>query len=156
MFPNKLISSNLVRKVCTRAWRIVLLLPLLAVSHAHALSYVVSTTADGGAGSLRQAITDANAIVSSDIIVFLLPANSVITLLPGHDQDTLGLGFTQIDFSSALSSSTGQTNENAVELFYKARVREWISIQPDLQYIARPNGIERDALVTGLRCEVAF
>ena len=77
-------------------------------------------------------------------------------LLPGHDHDTLGLGFTLIDFSSALSGLTGQTSENAMELFYKARVTEWMSIQPDVQYIVRPNGIERDALVTGLRCEIAF
>ncbi len=77
-------------------------------------------------------------------------------LLPGHDSDTLGLGFTLIDFSSAVSGATGQTNENAVELFYKARIREWMSIQPDMQYIARPSGIGRDALVTGLRCEITF
>ena len=77
-------------------------------------------------------------------------------LFPGHDQDTLGLGYTLISFSSAVTRSTGQTSENAVELFYKARVREWISVQPDLQYIVRPNGLERDAIVTGLRCEIAF
>lgn len=77
-------------------------------------------------------------------------------LLPSRDQDTLGLGFTQINFCSALRNTTGQTNENALEIFYKARIREWIAIQPDMQYIARPSGVGRDALVTGLRCEIAF
>ena len=77
-------------------------------------------------------------------------------LLPRRDADTLGLGFTLVEFSSVVRDATGQTSENAVELFYKARVRNWLSLQPDLQYIARPNGIERDALVVGFNFEVAF
>ena len=77
-------------------------------------------------------------------------------LLPGHDSDTLGLGFTLIDFSSALTDSIGQTNEHAVELFYKARIRDWFNVQPDLQYITRPYGLERDAIVVGVRVEVTL
>lgn len=77
-------------------------------------------------------------------------------LLPGRDGDTLGLGFSLVEFSSVVRDATGQTSENAVELFYKARLRNWLSLQPDFQYIARPNGIERDAFLVGLNFEVAF
>lgn len=77
-------------------------------------------------------------------------------LIPERDTDTVGLGFTQIAFSSNVRHDTGQTSENALELFYKLRVREWLAIEPDLQYIARPYGIERDALVAGVRFEAAF
>jgi porin len=75
-------------------------------------------------------------------------------LLPGRDCDTCGGGFSLVNFSSDLRDSTGQTSENAIEIFYKARLRDWLAIIPDLQYIARPNGIERDALVVGLRFEM--
>lgn len=77
-------------------------------------------------------------------------------LLPDRDDDTLGLGFSLVEFSNIQTEQTGQTFENAVELFYKARVRKWLAIQPDMQYIARPSGIERDAIVFGLGFEAAF
>jgi carbohydrate-selective porin OprB len=75
-------------------------------------------------------------------------------LLPGRDADTCGGGFSLVEFSSNLRATTGQTNENAIEIFYKARLCDWLAIIPDLQYIARPSGIERDALVVGVRFEV--
>lgn len=77
-------------------------------------------------------------------------------LLRNRDTDTLGAGFTVIEFSPDLRDLNGQTSETAFELFYKARVRSWLTLQPDLQYIERPNGNGRDALVAGFRCEVAL
>ncbi len=75
-------------------------------------------------------------------------------LLPNRDIDTLGIGFTVVEFSSALFPITGQTSENAIELFYKARLNDWLTVQPDMQYIARPSGIQRDSLVVGLQVEI--
>lgn len=77
-------------------------------------------------------------------------------LLEGRDEDTVGAGFTLIEFSSVLKAQTGQTYENAVELFYKAQLRDWLTVQPDMQYIARPFGFQRDALVVGVRFEANF
>ncbi|OHB80815.1 MAG: hypothetical protein A2W31_00270 [Planctomycetes bacterium RBG_16_64_10] len=68
----------------------------------------------------------------------------------------MGVGFSLVEFSRDLRDLTGQTSENALELFYKAWVWDWLALQPDLQYIARPNGMERDALVAGLRFEANF
>ena len=51
----------------------------------------------------------------------------------------------------------GGTNQETVfELFYKAEITPRIRIQPDLQYIATPSGIHRDALAVGVRFEVAL
>jgi hypothetical protein len=47
---------------------------------AHAAVFTVTNTDDSGAGSLRQAILDANAALGEDTILFTLPADSVITL----------------------------------------------------------------------------
>jgi hypothetical protein len=58
------------------------LLGALALAHlpAQAATFTVSTTADSGAGSLRQAITDANAAAGADTIVFAAGANGTITV----------------------------------------------------------------------------
>ncbi len=77
-------------------------------------------------------------------------------LFPTRDNDTLGIGFSLVEFSSVVRDATGQTSENAIELFYKARLRKWLAIQPDIQYIARPGGMQRDALVVGFGFEAAF
>jgi porin len=77
-------------------------------------------------------------------------------LLSGRDADILGAGFTLIAFSADERALTGRTYENAVELFYKMRTSVWSTLQPDLQYIAHPNGIYRDALVVGLRWEMSL
>jgi hypothetical protein len=68
-------------------WNIVfrsrpVLLALMMISGTSvATALTVTTTNDGGAGSLRQAIADA---VSGDQISFSLPPNSSITLTTGH------------------------------------------------------------------------
>ena len=55
-------------------------------------SFLVTTTADGGAGSLRQAITDANAKPGPDAIGFALPAENI----PGVVDYNKGYGFWRI------------------------------------------------------------
>lgn len=77
-------------------------------------------------------------------------------LLPSRDIDTVGLGVTQIAFCPDQRELTGQTDETAVELFYKARFGERWAVEPDLQYIARPSGVGNDALVAGVRFEMAL
>jgi len=77
-------------------------------------------------------------------------------LLIGRDEDTCGVGCTLIDFAENLNELTGQSYENAIELFYKCRITPYAALQPDVQYIAKPYGLERDALVAGLRFEVTL
>jgi hypothetical protein len=45
-------------------------------------TYTVTTTADSGAGSLRQAITDANGNAGADTIAFNIVGSGVHTIAP--------------------------------------------------------------------------
>lgn len=70
-------------------------------------------------------------------------------LLRGRDEDVAGAGLGWVQLTQ------GGTNEELMlELFYKAKVNETLSMQPDLQYIKTPSGIHSDALVVGLRVQL--
>jgi carbohydrate-selective porin OprB len=43
-----------------------------------------------------------------------------------------------------------------VELFYKAHLTPWLSLQPDLQVVLNPGGKYDDAVTAGLRFEADF
>lgn len=73
-------------------------------------------------------------------------------LLAGRDADSCGIGVGNMRFSGDLP--VGLDDETVVELFYKARFRDRVSIQPDLQYFSDTGGQFRDALAFGLRFEV--
>ena len=61
-----------------------LLAGLLAVTQpVRATIYVVTTTANSGSGSLRQAITDANNNADADIITFAIATNGNPIILAG-------------------------------------------------------------------------
>ncbi len=86
------------RHACRLGWVALLLLISLPVLAA---TYAVTTTADSGAGSLRQAITDANGTPGvADIIEFNIPGSGVHTILlatplPDITDDFEIHGFTQ-------------------------------------------------------------
>ena len=55
---------------------------LLSAGIASATTYTVTSTADAGAGTLRQAITDANASLGPDTIAFNIIGSGVHTIVP--------------------------------------------------------------------------
>ena len=59
-----------------------LLLTIALAPSLAATTFTVTNTADGGAGSLRQAILDANANPGADVIVFAIPGAGVQTISP--------------------------------------------------------------------------
>lgn len=73
-------------------------------------------------------------------------------LLPCRDDDTLGVAMGQ----ATLSPQLGVADETVIEFFYKAQLTPHINVQPDLQYIANPAGVEQDAFVAGLRFELVL
>lgn len=77
-------------------------------------------------------------------------------LIPGRDEDNVGIGVADIEFSRQTQARDGFSYETVVELFYKAQVSENLVIQPDLQFIANPGGNGNDALVFGLRFELVL
>ena len=67
---------------------------------ATATTYTVTTTADSGAGSLRQAILDANTNAGADTIAFDIPGSGIhtitpLTALPAITQSLTIDGYTQ-------------------------------------------------------------
>ncbi len=72
----------------------------LSASLAAAATYTVTNTADSGAGSLRQAILDANANAGADTIAFDIPGAGVhtispVTALPSITEQATIDGYTQ-------------------------------------------------------------
>jgi porin len=77
---------------------------------------------------------------------------------PGREQ-SVGIGAAWIKTSSAFRDSTAELDdyEAAVELTWRATVTDWLTLQPDVQYIVNPGSQRslRNAVVVGLRFEVA-
>ena len=72
-------------------------------------------------------------------------------LLPRRNDDRLGIGVNHVRHNLG-----GTGTETALELFYKAHITKWSTIQPDCQYVFSPSGIYRDSVVIGLRYQVVF
>lgn len=94
-------------------------------------------------------------------------------VIPGRASDTLTLGVAHSEISRAtvaLASDLGwpqRSAETVIELSYTAQITPWWSLQPDLQYIIKPNGnvpidgdvangIVTDAYVFGVRSTITF
>ena len=75
-------------------------------------------------------------------------------LLPSRDDDVVGLGVAQ----GRLSRQAGLTerHETALELYYKIAVTHWLEIAPEIQYVINPGGAGGDAVVAGVRVQIAF
>lgn len=75
-------------------------------------------------------------------------------LLPGRDSDVLGAGLA----SGCLSPQAGfgESNETVMEVYYNIMITPWLSLTPDLQYVANPGGEGRDAVIGGVRLQVSF
>jgi hypothetical protein len=69
-------TSHALRVLSTR----MALILSLGTASASATTYTVTNTADSGAGSLRQAITDANTNGGTDTIAFNIPGSGVHTI----------------------------------------------------------------------------
>jgi len=91
-----------------------ILLVLLTAGVANATTYTVSNTLDAGAGSLRQAITDANANVGLDTIRFLiLPTGNTFESSGSNSWAVIQINTVLPTISDAvLIDGTTQTNTN--------------------------------------------
>jgi porin len=84
--------------------------------------------------------------------------------VPGRSNDVAGLAVARSHVSSDYSDAqvaAGNlplTAETVIEATYKVQLAPWWSVQPDVQYIITPSGVEDspNAVVLGLRTSVAF
>ena len=83
-------------------------------------------------------------------------------LIPGRAKDIAGLGLSFTRLSGSLRDDEGNPtdthHETILEATYKVVVKDWLSVQPDLQYIFNPGGAQKapDAFVLGLRMNLSF
>ena len=77
-------------------------------------------------------------------------------LVPGRDDDVLGLGYANGKFGDS-SDCTAQ-REQAWELYYNAQLTPWMNVTPSLQFLKNPGGDSSvsDAVVAGVRVQLAF
>lgn len=82
-------------------------------------------------------------------------------LIEGRDNDVLGAGFAQGIFSNSASATYTEDYESVIELYYSARITPWLSVSPNVQYIANPSSPDNlaaadDAVVLGMRLQMYF
>lgn len=81
---------------------------------------------------------------------------------PARPADQIGLSIADAELgdryrrSQALTGDATGAREVIIEAAYRAVLAPWLSLQPDIQYVARPSGAERlaDAVVVGLRVKI--
>ena len=71
-------------------------------------------------------------------------------------EDSVGIAFGWHQFNETLHNTEHKTAEKVIELFYKIKLTEFLYIQPDIQYIMKPSGSEKDAFALGLRTCITF
>lgn len=90
-------------------------LGLINQTHVYADNLIVTTTTDGGPGSLRQAVLAANQKPGPDTITFDLAPHSIITLSSGTPADFILISDTlTIDGGTAVSLSISGNNERNI------------------------------------------
>lgn len=80
-------------------------------------------------------------------------------LIPGRNQDEIGLAFAQARINDDLVDAGGRKDhETSIEFTYRAQITEHIIIQPGLQYVIDPGAVSNvdDAFVVGMRFEMAL
>ncbi len=78
-------------------------------------------------------------------------------LIPMRPQDSVGFGATQVNFSDHNGAGFTKEYEAAYELYYRAQMMPWLSVQPDLQWIDNPGGMGvDDAWVATMRAVLDF
>lgn len=109
----KLKTAHITTTVCvsTRVWSVLLLTGFVflgaAAAEAASTNYIVTTTADSGAGSLRQAISDANSNPGLDSITFSITGSApphtiqLVSPLPNITDPVAINGTTQPDYAGS-------------------------------------------------------
>jgi porin len=68
--------------------------------------------------------------------------------------DTAGVGAGYFTVAEQVNGTHGRGSEWFLEGFYKLRVTNFASVQPDAQWLRHPGGDGRDALVAGMRLKL--
>jgi porin len=111
------------------------------------------------AGWLRAGVADDR---FNDFRQYLGAGVTAAGLVPGRPDDQLGLaiGSAQAGMpwraAQALAATPADARETTVELTWRMPMNDWLTLQPDLQYVINPGLSPEldDAFVVGLRFEL--
>ena len=79
--------------------------------------------------------------------------------IPNRDQDEIGIALAHALITDDLVDAGGWEDfETTIEATYKAQITQFLSIQPDIQFVFNPGALEdmKDAFVAGARVETVF
>ena len=85
-----------------------------------------------------------------------------IGLIPGRDKDEIGAAVARVGFGAG-ARAAGQAvgdriagSETDLEATYRLAFRDWLNLQPDVQYVIHPGGVagRSPAFVVGLRLAI--
>ena len=118
---------------------------------------------DAGAQGLGVFGRIAFAPADRNLVAFDTEAGVTYTgLLPGRDGDVLGVGVVFAKVSSAARDALDEPfpthHETVLEVSYQASINDWLTVQPDFQYVFNPGAVSgaRNAVVAGLRFSLNF
>ena len=79
-------------------------------------------------------------------------------IFSGREKDIAGVGFSYTNLSESLGTPTETRHEAALEATYKAKLKDWLTVQPDCQCIFNPGAVHKasNALVAGVQVVVSF
>jgi porin len=81
-------------------------------------------------------------------------------LIPTRDNDVLGVAFDYGHLNNNPQGNDGSSNpgyEIVLEATYQMELTQWLSLQPDVQYVIHPSGTDTaNALVLGAQATVSF
>ena len=126
------------RNILGNHWQWVVALMLLLAFPGAGLgdTYTVSTTTDGGSGSLRQAIIDANAHPGADTIS--LPAGTYTLVIQGRGEDAAATG--DLDISGDLAIAGAGVDTTIIDASGIDRVLHVLSGTVSLSGLTVRNG----------------
>lgn len=70
--------------------------------------------------------------------------------------DSIGIAFSNYRFNSDIRHNENRIAEKVIELFYKIKITDFLYIQPDIQYIIKPNGEGKNSFALGIRSVITF
>ncbi len=76
--------------------------------------------------------------------------------LKSRPEDMIGLGVAFAEIGRPERKLHSHPSETVIELFYRLPVAGWMFLNPDLQWIHRPGGVEETEFVAGLRVATSF
>ena len=120
----------------------------------HHLSHEAGDAGQGLAGFFRLGIADG---AINQFGGFASGGLTYAGAIPGRDEDRIGVAIaTAFTSKSYRLATNAECAEIAVELTYRAPVTNFLTVQPNVQYVVGPNADPalRDALAFGFRVEI--